>query len=199
MPDGMFQEPEYTNGLAGRDRSGRRRTYTEEQARAQGTDGFGMPTDRDSWGSGWSEAPPAPTHAPRRAPVSRGSKKINALVDSLDSVELDSGTTIHEFFEAVRNLAHQIGFQVELGLADIEARAEMDAKKDSPWYAMGIDVAIKMRKVRKQSRAIVDSLADAAGAAVKTWSVIETEIVDPMLEAQGRPRRKTDRTLAWME
>lgn len=188
--DPLFRPPDYRSGMSGRDETGRYRTYTDTEARDLGVDGYGMPTGQDSWGD--------------RAPVSRpqrngatGSKKINTLVKNLDDVSLDSGTTIHEFFEAVRNLAHQIGFQVELGLADIEARAAHDAKKNSHWYSFGIDVKVKMRRVRKEAKVIVDSLSDAAGAAIKTWATIEDEIIDPMLEAQGAKRRPETKSVDW--
>jgi hypothetical protein len=54
-----------------------------------------------------------------------------------------------------------------------------------------------MRKVEKEAKVIVDSLSDAAGAAIKTWSTIEDEIIEPMLEAQGAKRRPETKTVDW--
>ena len=184
-----FKAPDFRHGLSGTDENGRRRNYTEAEGRALGTDGYGMPMSESGWGGETSSRP--------RKKSGTGSKKINHLVKNLDDVSLDSGTTIHEFFEAVRNLAHQIGFQVELGLADIRARAEHDAKKNSHWYAMGVDVKLKMRRVDKEAKVIVDSLSDAAGAAIRTWSTIEDEIIEPMLEAQGAKRRPEVKSVDW--
>jgi hypothetical protein len=183
-----FQPPEYRHGLSGTDKDGKRRNYTEEQARAQGTDGYGMPASNSDWGPGT-----------KRKSNGTGSKKINKLVMNLDEVSLDSGTTIYQFFEALRNLCHQIGFQVDLGTADIRARAEHDAKKSSHWYAFGLDVKMVMRKFDKEAQVIVDSLADAAAASIKTWLVLNDEIIEPMIEAQGGSAKRDPKTVAWTD
>ena len=129
----------------------------------------------------------------------RGSKKINALVSNLDDVALDSGTTIYEFFEGIRNLCHQISFQVDLGVEDIKARAEHDAKKNGKWWAFGIDVKLTMRRVERESRVIAASLSDAASAAIKTWLLINEEIIQPAIEAEGGAHRQDPKTVAWTE
>lgn len=192
--DSLFIAPDFKHGLSGRDENGRYRTYTETQAREQGMDGYGMPMSEAGWGGGRVK-----DSKPQRNGAT-GSKKINTLVKNLDDVALDSGTTIYEFFEGVRNLAHQIGFQVDLGVADMKARAEHDAKKNGKWYLFGIDTKMTMRKVEKEAGRITDSLADAASGAIKTWMVINDEIIEPMLEAKGGKKKRPEaKTVAWDE
>lgn len=187
-----FIAPDFKHGLSGRGENGNYRTYTETQAREQGTDGYGMPMSEAGWGG-------SKVKTAKQATGANGSKKIKTLIQNLDDVALDSGTTIYEFFEGVRNLSHQIGFQVELGVADMKARAEHDSKKNGKWYLFGIDTKMTMRKVEKEAARITDSLADAAAAAIKTWLVINDEIIEPMLEAKGGKRKPDVKTVAWDE
>jgi len=82
---------------------------------------------------------------------------------------------------------------------DIKARAEHDAKKNGKWWAFGIDVKLTMRRVERESRVIAASLSDAASAAIKTWLLINEEIIQPAIEAEGGAHRQDPKTVAWTE
>lgn len=180
-----MSDRQYTNGMSGYDENGRRRSYTEAQARAQGTDGGGIPLND------WE---PVRRPAPRQA---AGSKKIKALVNSMDALDLSTGTSIREFFEGGRNVLTSMSSEVTSALVLIRDQAEKDAKVNSKWYMLGLDVKRTMRKFDKECSGLADHLMDGAIMFVRCWDVLRTEIIEPMLEGAGR--KAPAPTMEWLD
>lgn len=137
---------------------------------------------------GGQAAPPRPVHAPA-AGGGTGSTRLDALVKSLEDVQLSDQHDLHRALEAFRLLGHRLAIEAMMMSHELEEGVKAAAKQQSRTGVVGWSARSKIRRTVKAFRNMADSFAGAAAGAVTTWNAFEKDFEDDLTPTRTKPGR----------
>jgi hypothetical protein len=102
-----------------------------------------------------------------------GSSRLNALIQALETVQIENQYDLHEFCEALRGLGHRLAVETMMGSHELEAGLKEQAKADATLGIPGFDSRRAIRGTIRQFKSCADHFASAAGCAAAGWTSFE--------------------------